>query len=42
LRYADSGGVSLVARARREALRLEAAEAFEAGEESKSIADACG
>ena len=39
VRYADSGGLSSAARAKREALRLEAAEAFEAGEGSKSIAE---
>lgn len=39
MRYADSGGLSSAARAKREALRLEAAEAFEAGEGSKSIAE---
>jgi len=39
MRYADSGGLSPAARAKREALRLEAGEAFEAGEGSKSIAE---
>ena len=39
MRYADSGGLSRMAPAKREALRLEAAEAFEAGEDSKTIAE---
>lgn len=39
MRYPDSGGLSSAARAKREELRLHAAELFEAGLESKAIAE---